>query len=711
MKNNNQLYSDQMYSQYLSSKMDDSDNNMISDENGSIIVEASYVIPLFLMFCISFLMLFNVIYAQAKINTALVTASEDLSQFGYVYNYLSHNKKAELLTAITDLIVTFTNFPHGKDSTTQTLYDNIGIEDFESSAKQSNRSGDESYFSYPTYLSAYPVRNNSMGMVINMCIMKMCIVEPDVKDEYLGVSEYGRDATYARIFFENHFNNLDNGVWDFHFKDVAENVDASLSSLGVTKKSDPVLGRESALGGLDFSGSEIYKLTDTENRIRSTSVVPIWHASAPLYQSTMYANWINEAAYDPRVFDEVDGVGQVVDGEPEDWAPGGGGEGPVVHKPFSGYFTQMGTFDLSKTGYDTEAMAFAHFEEACMNNINNYFFQNGWDEAKQDYVDAFGNSSRIYMSVDLNVGTSKERTVDGGLTGDDKGWASKSRYCAFKGAPTYTPVTKYLNRSLIKLRVTYEMTPANYFGIKMKFNMANEIVSEGWKPWTVEPYTESLNIADAYMDPNLPPPPPPSISPFPDQRCNGAAPTDCVAVHANVMKIAYYFKHQNDIHIGDTYNEAQAHSWRNIINASFTVDTGLHIETNHILTKAERDVVVDYANQYAKRPYNESTDGDTYGDGFGFINNKFDDTKGGASLGENQCYEKITAAGQSWDDNANPDAKFQFKYVKFLTGNFNEVMTFELSFDKRTHFANNTSAEVKKWYGNFFTDPPTCPAV
>lgn len=63
--------------------------NKLKDDRGALIVEASLSLPFFIFTIFIMLSIINICYVQAKVGSALASASKEISQYSYVYYMLN----------------------------------------------------------------------------------------------------------------------------------------------------------------------------------------------------------------------------------------------------------------------------------------------------------------------------------------------------------------------------------------------------------------------------------------------------------------------------------------------------------------------------------------------------------------------------------------------------------------------------------------------
>ncbi|MDR0789014.1 MAG: pilus assembly protein [Bifidobacteriaceae bacterium] len=415
-----------------------------TNQTGSIIVEATMVIPIFLFFCMSFAMLANVVYAQARIQNALVDEARELSQYGYLYSYSENSSTTTALKGIKYLYDQFTYFPASvPDEGEEPVYE------FDPDNPDSTDVSDNFYDALDGVYIASPI--TAMFMIIGM--------KGPFYNRATAEEQKQTDKTIAKVYFQSHLKSVasnkdientigfDGLFYDDNYKGVK--TDKLLNAFGV----------DNGLNGMDFSGSNIFYTpkkgtTSTpadSDYIEGTARIPDWtkdnymiaeaeyaYSNLPLTRNTYHF-------YESRSWRRhpVDGTEIYFNRSIED------------------YIDSYRPDDDEEKPKATQA-----FIDDCYAAISSMDF------IKESAIE-FGIDPADYVLIDTDTSDF-----------DTSGFPIYEHYhmdrvaCKLKSTPIMVDVTKSLPATNIKLKVQYVDKPFTYFNLDIKYPVKNEVIAE-----------------------------------------------------------------------------------------------------------------------------------------------------------------------------------------------------------------------------------------
>ncbi|MDR0788821.1 MAG: pilus assembly protein [Bifidobacteriaceae bacterium] len=417
--------------------------NKLKSNNGSIIVEATFIIPIFLFFAMSFAMLANVIYAQARIQNALADEARELSQYGYLYSYAQNNSATTVLKAVKKLFDQFKYFPGTVPADADPIENSYDPDD-------PNNKLDTSFYKAldGTYITS-PV--TAMFMIIGA---------KNALGNYITTQEArGADQTIAKVYFQSHLKSISTNRDELNIIGLDAVLDKDNREGVKTDKLLNALGVVNGLDGMDFNGSKIFYspakgTTSTPadpDYIEGRVKIPDWSKGSTTLVTIRYDYW------------NMGGTRSSHHGESYAWeTPGANNKPAEFYRGLSAYFDDKHSNE--DTGHTPPTQAFI---DACVNLIANR-------PDMQESARELGINPADYALVD----TEKSSMSEGGFYGFyfNDYWSRLN--CKIKESPIMVVVKKNVPATNVKLRVQYEIKPFNYFNLDIKYRIRNEVIGE-----------------------------------------------------------------------------------------------------------------------------------------------------------------------------------------------------------------------------------------
>jgi hypothetical protein len=255
----------------------------IIDEKASLIVEATIVIPLFFMFCVSFISLTSCVYAQARIQQAVNAAATEVSNYGYILNAMTANKSTVISEGLSRTYVNFMDFPNPAPNLYTAYQGDIGQISW--SWRGTNRpfnAPDNKNINSTIYTKLDNTRNDDIKTSLILCASFNCTD---------GSISANRNAspTVARHFVENNLTGIPRSKWTAG-KNVPQAVNSMLEGFGIIKASDSAgLGGDTAVGGIDYSESDLFYDGSNETSITRETPQPAKRPQQTLWKLTSEA--------------------------------------------------------------------------------------------------------------------------------------------------------------------------------------------------------------------------------------------------------------------------------------------------------------------------------------------------------------------------------------------------------------------------------------
>jgi hypothetical protein len=225
-----------------------------SKDEASLIVEAAVVIPLFLMFILTFLFFSDTFFTQAKMQIALNQTAQEIANYGYLYNSGPAKKSSEVIGAAVGVLNTLQEFPNYDCCNSSNNEESGKIPDVPSETDIQNAKNSTSpqvagqpVKAVPWLETIYDKIQNSPAALIGTTIL--------TKKNWTNGYEAKVDATIAKVLLKKHL------VSDGDSANMNKRATAMLTAMGLRGAN----GERQGLDGIDWTGTSIYN--DEKNPI------------------------------------------------------------------------------------------------------------------------------------------------------------------------------------------------------------------------------------------------------------------------------------------------------------------------------------------------------------------------------------------------------------------------------------------------------------